>query len=174
VGPYFVSFVFIWGYMRHYINLRILYSLSPFAIPGLSSILPNNEFATVGNYVLDFSTQQYKCWISQAITFPLLAALQAVNLFWYFLIWRILYRIVFTGVQKDDRSDDEEEDEDEEVTVEARTHKAKISGSRLGPPIGINGKPLGGKSHQNGTLVGGETTGIEGVGGRKSTLRKKR
>lgn len=31
---------------------------------------------------------------------------------WYFLIWRVLYRIVFTGIVADERSDDEGDDED--------------------------------------------------------------
>ena len=95
----------VWAYLRHYVNLTILYSM-----------LPGGEFATVGPYELDFPSQQYKCWISQAITFTLLVCLQAVNVFWFVLIIRILTRILWQGVQKDERSDDEDEEEPEEVS----------------------------------------------------------
>ena len=91
----------MWVYLRHYLNLRILYSIT-------------TEFKTVGPFELDFETQQYKCWISQYITFPLLAMLQALNLFWLFLIMRITYNVVFKDVKRDVRSDEEEEEEDEE------------------------------------------------------------
>lgn len=138
----------IWAYLRHYINLRILYALSPISIPGLP--FPANEFATVGSYTLNWETQQYKCWISQIITFALLAALQAVNAFWFFLIVRILWRLVFAGVQKDDRSDDE--DEDEEIEDVKAHEKAEVvaekeqqvlrNGTAKGPSVMINGEPI--------------------------------
>lgn len=102
VGPWFVLFVGVWIYLRHYINLKILWSVL-------------TEFRTVGDFKLNFATQQYKCWISLPIVFVLIGALQLVNLYWLFLILRILYRFVFGGVAQDDRSDDEsEEDEKKE------------------------------------------------------------
>ncbi|KAF5095793.1 hypothetical protein D0Z03_001753 [Geotrichum reessii] len=97
-GPFFLFFMSVWIYTRHYLNLCILYSIL-------------TEFRTVGPYELNWETQQYKCWISQIITFLLLLALQLVNAYWLFLIVRIAYRFVFSGVQKDERSDDEEEEE---------------------------------------------------------------
>lgn len=100
-GPWFIVFVGAWIYLRHYINLKILWSVL-------------TEFRTVGPYVLNFATQQYKCWISLPIVFFLIGALQIVNLYWLFLIFRILYRFVFGGVAADERSDDEDEDEDED------------------------------------------------------------
>ncbi len=62
--------------------------------------------------------------------FAPLLALQGLNLFWYFFIWRIAYRYVFTSIADsrahaprlraitdvtldDDRSDDEDDGEDE-------------------------------------------------------------
>ncbi|KAF2225792.1 TLC domain-containing protein [Elsinoe ampelina] len=105
-GPYFLLFILIWTYLRHYINLLILWSVL-------------TEFRSVGPFVLNWSTQQYKCSLSQAITFGLLATLQAVNLFWLFLILRIAVRFVTTKVGKDERSEDEEEEE-EEVEAEDR------------------------------------------------------
>jgi acyl-CoA-dependent ceramide synthase len=101
VGPYFFVFMCVWGYLRHYINLKILYSIL-------------TEFATVGPFELNWETQQYKCWISQYITFALLASLQAVNLFWWFFICRIAYRFVLFKTAEDDRSEYEPTDEEVE------------------------------------------------------------
>jgi very-long-chain ceramide synthase len=117
-GPYFFVFICIWTYLRHYINLRILHSIT-------------TEFATVGPFELDWETQQYKCWISQAITFALLASLQAVNLFWLFLILRIAYRYVISwgDVVEDDRSEYEESEEEDNATPQKEKKKA-------------NGKPV--------------------------------
>ena len=94
-GPYYFSFVCIWIYLRHYLNLRILFSLF-------------TDYKTIGPYELDWETEQYKCSLSFAITLGLLASLQALNLFWLFFILRIAYRFVVHNVAKDDRSDAEE------------------------------------------------------------------
>ncbi|KAK6456352.1 acyl-CoA-dependent ceramide synthase [Scheffersomyces xylosifermentans] len=94
-GPFFVVFVSVWIYLRHWINLRILYSVL-------------TEFRTVGEWELNWDTQQYKCWISQPIVFFLIGALQLVNAYWLFLIFRILWRYIDGGVTKDERSDDED------------------------------------------------------------------
>lgn len=144
----------VWAYLRHYINLRIIYSLFPYDVPLVSWLLgvpAANEFATVGPYTLDFSIQQYKCWISQPITFSLLAVLQAVNAFWFFLICRILARIVLKGVQKDDRSDDEEEEE-EEVVVEEVAETQKTNGHAVKPQVVVNGQPIS-SPNENGAPV---------------------
>jgi very-long-chain ceramide synthase len=114
-GPFFVTFIGVWVYMRHYLNLKILYSIL-------------TEFATAGPFELDWATEQYKCWISQAITFALLLALQAVNVYWLVLIIRVGIRYVFTNVTKDDRSDDEDEDDDGDVVdspIEGEMKKQK-------------------------------------------------
>ncbi|AGO10461.1 AaceriABR009Wp [[Ashbya] aceris (nom. inval.)] len=100
--PFFLLFVSSWVYLRHYVNIRILWSVL-------------TEFRTVGDYTLNYATEQYKCWIAMPIIFGLIFALHLVNLYWLFLIGRILYRMVFQGVQKDERSDSESEDNDEEL-----------------------------------------------------------
>lgn len=87
--------------MRHYLNLRILWAIL-------------TEFKTVGPFELNWETQQYKCWISQYITFGLLSSLQAINLIWLFLILRIAKNYVISNVKKDERSENEDEDEDED------------------------------------------------------------
>lgn len=87
--------------MRHYLNLRIIWAVL-------------TTFRTIGPFELNWETQQYKCWISQYITAALLSALQAINLFWLFLILRIAKNYVFSSVRKDERSEDEEEEEEEQ------------------------------------------------------------
>ncbi|EGV65507.1 sphingosine N-acyltransferase lag1 [Yamadazyma tenuis] len=107
---FFVFFVFVWIYLRHYINLKVLWSVL-------------TEFRTVGQWELNWETQQYKCWISQPIVFFLIAALQLVNIYWLFLILRILYRYINVGEAKDERSDDEDEADDEADDEEDRSEK---------------------------------------------------
>ncbi|KAL6942936.1 sphingosine N-acyltransferase lag1 [Hanseniaspora osmophila] len=117
-APFFGSFVISWIYLRHYVNIKVLWSLF-------------TEFKTSGPYILDFAQQQYKCWISLPFVFVLISALQLVNLYWLFLILRILYRYVFKGVQKDDRSDSEDESDLEE---EDKINQEKImTSSRTSP-----------------------------------------
>lgn len=114
----------MWIYLRHWINLKILWSTL-------------TEFKTVGPYELNWETQQYKCWISQIITFALLASLQAVNLFWLFLILRIAKRYAFNSVREDDRSDNEEYDEEEEQirAAEAKKLLEKDTGMPSDKPV---------------------------------------
>ena len=109
-GPFFVIFIGVWVYLRHYLNLRILCSIL-------------TEFKTVGEWELNWDTQQYKCWISQYITFFLIASLQCVNLYWLFLIFRILKRYVFGGVTADERSDDESEGDSESGNEDSKKNQ---------------------------------------------------
>lgn len=66
----------------------------------------------MGPYELNWETQQYKCWISNIITFALLAMLQSLNLFWLYCLMRSAWKFISTGEKKDDRSEDESEGED--------------------------------------------------------------
>lgn len=138
--PYFILFIGAWAYLRHYINLHILYATL-------------TEFRTVGPFELNWETQQYKCWISQYITFGLLAALQAVNIFWFTLICRILYRFAVARVVEDTRSDDEDAEADELEREEQRVQakEAADENAKLGrqkmlresaPEVRLNGEPV--------------------------------
>jgi acyl-CoA-dependent ceramide synthase len=91
----FALCIAMWIYLRHYLNLNILYSVA-------------TEYSTVGPFELDWATQQYKCRIAQVVTFTLLASLQGLNLFWLYCLLRSAYRFVVLGVAKDDRSEAEE------------------------------------------------------------------
>ncbi len=130
----------IWIYLRHWINWTILWATL-------------TEFRTVGPFELDWETQQYKCWISQYITFSLLACLQAVNLFWLFLIFRIAKNYVFTpeGGPQDERSGDEDEEEVESSTAEAKkalVDNPKFNGNK--PVVLLNGEPVEGENKPEG------------------------
>lgn len=105
--PFFIIFVFSWIYLRHYINLKILWSVL-------------TEFKSVGPWELNWVTQQYKCYISQPIVFFLIGALQLVNGYWLYLILRILSRYIQGDAPKDDRSDDEDEESQEEEEEESK------------------------------------------------------
>ncbi|KAJ5655556.1 hypothetical protein N7507_007506 [Penicillium longicatenatum] len=100
--PFYALNVVAWIYLRHYLNLRVLYSLL-------------TEFRTIGPYELNWETQQYKCWISNIITFALLAMLQSLNLFWLYCLGRSSWKFLSTGEKKDDRSDDSEPEEDAQI-----------------------------------------------------------
>src|SRR5277367_6226261 len=121
----------VWIYMRHYLNLRILWS-------------EFNEFKTVGPYELNWATGQYKCSISHYISTTLLASLQCLNIFWLYYILRIAYRFLLTNVAQDDRSDDEEM----ELPEERESDKLESKGSNAGsaPELMVNGKTLGAAS----------------------------
>ncbi|KAK4079779.1 hypothetical protein Trihar35433_884 [Trichoderma harzianum] len=106
VVPVYVSNIIVWCYLRHYINLRILYSVL-------------TEFRTVGPYELNWETQQYKCWISNIITFALLASLQALNLFWLYCLLRSMYKFVVYRIKKDDRSESSGPEDNQEAEAEA-------------------------------------------------------
>jgi acyl-CoA-dependent ceramide synthase len=104
----------VWGYTRHYLNLKLLYSMT-------------TTFETVGPFEINWETQQYKSWIAQYIGFSLLACLQAVNLFWWFFICRIAYRFIVYRDADDDRSEYEpSEDEVEEREKELKALKEDI------------------------------------------------
>ncbi|THV66579.1 acyl-CoA-dependent ceramide synthase [Aureobasidium pullulans] len=134
-GPYFGLFIGVWFYLRHYLNLHILWAVL-------------TTFRTVGPFELNWETQQYKCWISQIITFSLLFALQAVNVFWFVLILRIAWRFVRSSVAKDERSEDEEEDEDVVEEQEKERMRASI------PSVELNGEKLVGATGRDATPEG--------------------
>lgn len=124
VGPYFFLFVCVWIYMRHFINLKIIWSIF-------------TEFRTVGPFELNWETQQYKCWLSQYISTGLLASLQALNLFWLFYIIRIAYRFIRDSTADDERSDGEDDGEESDALKEKK---------KPVPVLEVNGKPVKGTS----------------------------
>lgn len=120
--PFYAASVVSWVYLRHVLNLRVLYSIL-------------TEFHTVGPYELNWETQQYKCWISKVITFSLLASLQALNLFWLYYLLRSAVKFLITGEKKDDRSEDESEVELEQSHLKANGLNGHANGNGV-----LNGK----------------------------------
>ena len=49
-------------------------------------------------------------WIGFYVFAGLLIVLQVLHVFWFYLIARMIYKLVTTGIEKDERSDDEEEE----------------------------------------------------------------
>jgi acyl-CoA-dependent ceramide synthase len=142
----------MWIYLRHYLNLRILWS-------------EFNEFKTVGPYELDWATEQYKCWISHYISTALLVSLQGLNLFWLFYIMRIAYRFVFKNIVEDDRSDNDEKELEEEQRLDALAQQGidKVSG----PKVLLNGAPV----NRNGMATATETR-VNGTTNRREAAKK--
>ncbi|CAE6448769.1 unnamed protein product [Rhizoctonia solani] len=96
----FIWFTLVWTYTRHYLNLRIIWSVW-------------NEFWLIKpeNMMWDRARGVWLApWMRYQVFAPLVA-LQAVNLFWYWNIWRI---IITTVVFKKDLDDDRSEHGDDE------------------------------------------------------------
>lgn len=88
--------------MRHYINIKILWS-----VWYEFDLIPSENrrwWTPDGVWMVD--------WMKYQIFLPILA-LQLLNLFWYFLIWRILIRALIHKEISDERSEDEDEGDDE-------------------------------------------------------------
>jgi len=96
----FVFFVGVWTYFRHYLNLVMLWSVwTEFDLMPETS---RRWFPADGVWMV--------WWMKYQIFAPILL-LQCLNLYWYFLILRILYRAVMSDEITDDRSDDEDDGE---------------------------------------------------------------
>ena len=131
VGPYFALCIGMWTYLRHYLNLRILYSLL-------------FEYRTVGPYGMDWEAGQYKGVLSNVITFVLLASLQALNLFWLYCLLRAAYKLVVLNIAKDDRSESEGEEEEEAVNGE-------VAGG-MSTAVEVGGETVAVATKRNGAL----------------------
>lgn len=160
MAPYFAFFVVAWIYLRHYLNLRILWS-------------EFNEFKTVGPYELNWETEQFKCELSHVISTILLASLQSLNLFWLWAILRIAHRFVFQKVAEDDRSDNDDDEFAEEQRLDALAREKALMAAK--PTVLVNGSAMNGIVNGNGN-GNGKATGTEtranGTANRKESRRK--
>ncbi|KAJ2920100.1 hypothetical protein MD484_g341, partial [Candolleomyces efflorescens] len=96
----FVTFIGVWTYFRHYLNLKMLWS-----VYSESYLVPE------ASHQWNWSEGVYLVWWLLPAAFLSIFALQVLNLFWYWLMWRILIRAIVTRVADDDRSDDDDDDE---------------------------------------------------------------
>ncbi|KAI5452830.1 sphingosine N-acyltransferase lag1 [Naganishia albida] len=115
--PVFAFFVCVWTYMRHYLNLKMLWS-----VWYEFEMIPEHARSSFRPWL---ETEVMDWWI-QPFIFGSIFALQIINLFWYFLILRILYRAVFGSQLADDRSDDEDEADVADDIQEVRDEKADL------------------------------------------------
>ncbi|KAF7362620.1 TLC domain-containing protein [Mycena venus] len=95
LAAFFVS----WTYFRHYLNLRMIWS----AVFEVDKYLPS------GTTIPPFVRHGAVC---------ALILLQMLNLFWYYLILRIVVKVVLTSKAEDVRSDDEDDGDDEDEKPE--------------------------------------------------------
>jgi hypothetical protein len=97
--------------------------------------------------------------------------LQMVNMFWIFLIFRILYRALFSDVVKDERSDDETEVEEEKESSnspEARSGSGSTGQNSMEKPsLMLNGEEFSPVDAQ------APATGLEVRGGEDVVKRKR-
>jgi acyl-CoA-dependent ceramide synthase len=109
-NPMFVIFIGFWTYFRHYLNLVMLYSVY-------------KDFDLIPQSARSWTPSEgvwMVWWMRWQIFIPIFL-LQCLNLFWYFLIWRILWRVVTGSSLKDERSDDEgDDDEDEDAALQKK------------------------------------------------------
>ncbi|KAK4055067.1 hypothetical protein OIO90_003408 [Microbotryomycetes sp. JL221] len=109
-----------YSYMRHYLNIRILYSVwnefdlipEHFRSWAASPEHPNGWWL-----FYERGSGRLPAWMKYQIFAPILA-LQLVNTFWSALIWRILIRILSGEEAKDVR--EEGEDSDDEVEAKKK------------------------------------------------------
>jgi acyl-CoA-dependent ceramide synthase len=98
---FFVVFIGVWTYFRHYLNLVMLWSVY-------------KDFDLIPQSARSFSPSKgvfMAGWIQWQIFTPLVL-LHCLNVFWSFLIWRIFFRVVTGEGLKDERSDDESSDDE--------------------------------------------------------------
>ena len=59
-------------------------------------------------------------WTGYWVFSSLLGTLQVLHIFWFSLILRMIYKLVTTGIDKDERSDDDDEDDGEEPPANSK------------------------------------------------------
>ncbi|KAH8113272.1 longevity assurance proteins LAG1/LAC1 [Phellopilus nigrolimitatus] len=97
----FGIFTVVWTYFRHWLNLVMLYS-----------VWTEFDLVPVATRFWRPSEGVWMVWWLQYQIFIPVLLLQVLNLFWYFLILRILVRALSGNGASDDRSDDEDNGED--------------------------------------------------------------
>jgi len=93
-------FTIVWTYLRHYLNIIILWSIW-------------TEFDLIPKHTRKWSPKD-GVWLVPSMKYHIFAPmflLQLLCVFWYVLIWRILLRAIFSSTLDDERSDDEGDEE---------------------------------------------------------------
>ncbi|KIK68047.1 hypothetical protein GYMLUDRAFT_36867 [Collybiopsis luxurians FD-317 M1] len=98
----FAIFIVIWTYFRHILNIYILYS-----------VWFEYDLIPESSKIWIWANGTYLNWWMKYQVFAPILLLQFLNLFWYYLIMRILLRALVSPDIDDVRSDDEDDGEDE-------------------------------------------------------------
>jgi len=104
----FACLLCVWAYFRHYQNLRILHSVW----------YEYGDLVPAEARVFDLlQGRALAPWMRYQVFLPILA-LQCLNLFWYGLMWRIVWRMISGKNATDVREADEDEEEHVQVAQE--------------------------------------------------------
>lgn len=132
----FAWFVVVWTYLRHWLNIRILWSvwyefdLIPYVfsvsrpvrhVAWVSDLRFRSSRSASTRFFDPPSGHWLAPWMRYQIFVPIFV-IQLLNAFWYYLILRILVRTVRGKVIEDDRSEDEE---DEPVAADKKVEGKK-------------------------------------------------
>ncbi|KDN47739.1 LAG1-domain-containing protein [Tilletiaria anomala UBC 951] len=112
--PIFATFIAIWTYFRIYLSARTLWSVW-------------FQFDLIPAHTREWNPAKgwwLAPWMRYQIFAPLFLLL-LLNLFWYYLMWRIAMRTL-RGIYKDEREEGEYEDEEEDAST-AGKKKAEAS-----------------------------------------------
>ncbi|WFD43558.1 sphingosine N-acyltransferase [Malassezia psittaci] len=93
------AFMVVWTYFRIYLSARTLYSVY-------------NDYHKIPAYARTFypSRGHWLVWWMQCHVFAPLLLLLLLNIFWYYLMWRIFFRTM-RGVYADEREEDEQDEQ---------------------------------------------------------------
>jgi len=135
-----VMFLFVWIYTRHFIFGWILYSLWA-ELPQYISVTAWDSAA--GYYYSD------SLWFFFALA---LVALQGLMIYWFYLIMRVVYRVVLGGDGSDptDGSDDEEEVKNGADEPNKKSNHKQVEGEHKKANGKMNGK-ANGAAHKSDT-----------------------
>ncbi|KAJ2607532.1 Sphingosine N-acyltransferase lag1 [Coemansia sp. RSA 1365] len=115
----FTTFMLSWIYTRHYLYIKIMLSI---IYESRQYILNDIWDPTKGAY--------YNANVQLAFTL-LLGILQLLLIYWFALVLRIVYRIIFLGNLEDNRSDSEDDGDDQEGTCVSDNSNGKNKRIRL-------------------------------------------
>ncbi|KAJ1865568.1 Sphingosine N-acyltransferase lag1 [Coemansia sp. RSA 989] len=109
----FVSFFVSWIYTRHYLYMKIM----------LSIIFESTHYLDNDNWYPERGSFYNRTII---LTFAaLLAILQGLIIYWFTLVLKIVYRIIFHSNLEDSRSDSESSDDDGDGNANEKSLKSK-------------------------------------------------
>jgi len=90
-------------------------------------------------------------WPGYWVFAGLLSTLQCLHVFWFYLIFRMVYRLVTTGIEKDERSDDEDESDSVPITPATTSSSSASSPSTSAASSSSKAKVASGRKEKGAT-----------------------